>query len=124
MNCLLCEGKLKKIKNDPYHYTASGLSRIYLKGIIIWECQNPACGDEEVLIPNIEKLHEVIAMETASQKNRLLPEEIKYLRTYLGFSGADFAKKIAIFNIDFGISYFLLLIINLTFARFKISEKY
>jgi putative zinc finger/helix-turn-helix YgiT family protein len=96
MNCLICGSKLKKVKNNLYHYTESGLSRIYLKGIDALECTNSECGDEEITIPNIEKLHEVIAMTIASQKNKLLPEEIKYLRTYLGFSGADFAKKIGV----------------------------
>ena len=96
MNCLMCGSKLKREKKKLYHYTECGLSRIYLNGVEVYECFNPDCGDEEIAIPNIEKLHEVIALDIASQKNKLLPEEIKFLRSYLGFSGVDFARKIGV----------------------------
>ena len=96
MNCVVCGSKVKKEKTEIHHYTACGLSKIYLMGVEILRCTNSECEDEEIVVPNIEKLHELVAMELASQKSKLLPEEIKYLRTYLGFSGVDFAKKIGV----------------------------
>ena len=96
MNCLLCGNKLKKGKSSLYHYTHCGLSKVYLSGVEVLECSNSDCGDEVITIPNLEKLHNLIAVELSSQKNKLLPEEIKYLRKYLGFSGADFSRKIGV----------------------------
>lgn len=55
---------------------------------------NKDCNNEEFMIPNLEELHELLAQNIAHQKTRLLPEEIRFLRTHLGFSGTDFAKKV------------------------------
>ncbi len=96
MKCIECGKKTKKVKTGLYHYSECGLSKVFLKGMETLQCSNKECGEEELIIPNIEKLHEVISMKLASQKNKLLPEEIKYLRTYLGFSGIGFAKKIKV----------------------------
>ncbi|MCK5884863.1 MAG: helix-turn-helix domain-containing protein [Bacteriovoracaceae bacterium] len=96
MNCIMCGTKLEKMKSEPYHYTDCGLSKVYLNGITIHQCPNQECGEEELVIPNIEKLHEVIATGVATQKNKLLPEEIRFLRKHLGFSGADFARKMGV----------------------------
>jgi putative zinc finger/helix-turn-helix YgiT family protein len=96
MNCIECGSKLNRMKPKMYHYIDCGLTRIYLQGIDILSCSNKECGEEELAIPNIEKLHKLIAMQLASQKSKLLPEEIRYLRSYLGFSGVDFAKKVGV----------------------------
>lgn len=96
MNCVVCGSKIKKRKVGSYHYVESGLSKIYLKGVELHSCSNPNCGEEELVIPNIEKLHNLIAHELAGQKNKLLPEEIRFLRVHLGFSGTDFAKAIGV----------------------------
>lgn len=96
MNCLVCGSKMKKSKDRNCHYTESGLSKIYLQGIYTYECGNNECGEEELTIPNIEELHDLIAHNIAFQTNKLLPEEIRFLRTHLGFSGNDFAMKIGV----------------------------
>lgn len=96
MNCIICGHKMKKVKSASYHYISSGLSRIYLQGIEEHECTNKSCGDIETSIPNIEELHNVIATNIASQTNKLLPEEIRFLRTHLGFSGTDFADHVGV----------------------------
>ena len=51
----------------------------------------PACGEELVVIPAIEVLHRLIARGIARSRRRLRPKEIRFLRTYLGYSSADFA---------------------------------
>lgn len=92
----MCGSKMKKMNSTPYHYIESGLSRIYLQGIEIHECTDKSCAEEEILIPNIEELHRVISENIASQSNKLLPEEIRFLRTHLGFSGTDFADHVGV----------------------------
>ncbi len=94
MNCVICGNKMKMKKEQLFHYTDCGLSRVYLQGISIAKCLNQECNNEEFIIPNLEELHELLAQTLAHQKTRLLPEEIRFLRIHLGFSGTDFAKKV------------------------------
>jgi DNA-binding transcriptional regulator YiaG len=54
------------------------------------------CGEWEVVIPKVEELHRVIAHIVACGKSRLRGCEIKFLRKYLGYSGSDAAKALAV----------------------------
>jgi putative transcriptional regulator len=96
MKCSMCGSKLNIEKKTLFHYTNCGLPKIYLKGIQSMKCSNKSCGEEEVTIPNIEELHQLLAEKIAGQSNVLLPEEIRFLRTHLGFSGVDFSKVIGV----------------------------
>lgn len=91
MKCPQCSAKMEKTSGD-YRYTDCGLKNIVLKNIDILLC--PKCDEEEIVIPNMEQLHNLIALVTASQPSRLLHEEIRFLRSHLGFSGVDFARAI------------------------------
>lgn len=77
-----------------YHYIDCGLKNIYLKDIEIKRCHT--CGEEDLVLTNVEDLHNLIALELAMQPERLRPEEVRFLRTHLGFSGVDFAKLISV----------------------------
>lgn len=96
MKCLMCGSKFIADKNTLFHYTKSGLSKVYLKGIQILKCSSKDCDEEEIIIPNIEELHQLLAEKIAAQPNILLPEEIRFLRTHLGFSGVDFSKVMGV----------------------------
>lgn len=91
MKCLECGNKLTRTTGN-HRYTTCGLKNIILKNIPIFICSQ--CGEEEFIIQNMEGLHNLIATIVASQVFRLLPEEIRLLRTHLGFSGVDFARAI------------------------------
>lgn len=91
MKCAECRATMKRTVSD-YRYTACGLQNIILKNIEIFVC--PKCRQDEIVIPNIEQLHNLIATATASQPSRLLSEEIRFLRSHLGFSGVNFARAI------------------------------
>ena len=71
----------------PYHYTECGLKNIWLDGVYLDEEGDP-------VIPHLIQLHEEIAKGLALQKKRLSGSEIRFLRTHIGLSGTDFAKKI------------------------------
>ncbi len=88
MNCLSCGAKMKTQKENV-HYTACGLPHVTLRNIEVSRC--PQCGEEEITIPRIEALHNVIARALITKRSRLNAAEIRYLRKYLGWSGADFA---------------------------------
>lgn len=93
MTCMEC-GAAMKTKTENHKYEASGLSGVTLLGVQVSSC--PKCGDREVTIPDIEGLHRVIAVTLASKGPRLAPEEMRFLRKYLGLSSADFALHMGV----------------------------
>jgi len=88
MKCDMC-GALMKSGRENYRYTACGLDTVTLMNVEIRRC--PECGEYEVDIPRMDELHRLIAQEVASKKARLTHHEVRLLRTYLGFSGVEFA---------------------------------
>jgi putative zinc finger/helix-turn-helix YgiT family protein len=83
-----------KVARENYSYTASGLPYVTLRGIEIRRC--PQCGEHEAVIPRLEELHRTIAEAVSEKPARLAPAEIRFLRKYLGWSGADFAKHMGV----------------------------
>jgi len=79
---------------ENHRYDESGLPNIVLAGIEKHHC--PKCAEELVSIPRMEDLHRTIAFAIAEQLARLSGAEIRFLRKYLGWSGADFARNIGV----------------------------
>lgn len=94
MNCATCGQILKPTKIENYHYMECGLKNIYLKNILSLNCK--ACGDFEVQIPNISLLQSAIAINVASQPEKLKPDEIRFLRVHLGLSGVQLAQVLSV----------------------------
>lgn len=88
MKCHHCGGKLTSARGT-HRYTESGLSNVTLANIEIRTC--PECGEREVVIPKMETLHRMIAKALITAPRLLVPEEIRYLRKWLGLSSLDFA---------------------------------
>lgn len=80
---------------DPtlYHYRASGLDNIYLKGGVI-EYVCPKCGERSTSIKNLVGLHAAIANSLATAKRRLAGKELRFLREQLAFSAEEFAQLV------------------------------
>jgi YgiT-type zinc finger domain-containing protein len=89
MKCESC-GAQMKVGRENYRYAESGLDTITLVDIEVRRC--PECGEYEVSVPRIEELHCLIAQQVALKRARLTPQEIRFLRKYLGFSGVDFRR--------------------------------
>jgi putative zinc finger/helix-turn-helix YgiT family protein len=79
-----------KMARENIRYTAGGLPQVILGNITVGRC--PECGYEEVVLPHIEDLHTALATALAQKPARLAGPEIRFLRTYLGWSAADFAQ--------------------------------
>jgi putative zinc finger/helix-turn-helix YgiT family protein len=77
-----------KRENAPY----TALPGTVLVGVEVSRC--PSCGEYEVAIPAIDELNRVLAEAVIRKPARLTGGEIRFLRTYLGYSSADFAKLI------------------------------
>ena len=93
MKCDAC-GEPMTSARENYSYTASGLPYVTLVGVEIRRCK--ACGEHEVVIPKIEQLHRAIAVAVVAKRPRLTAPEVRFLRKYLGWSGADFAKHMGV----------------------------
>ncbi|MBN1957354.1 MAG: helix-turn-helix domain-containing protein [Desulfuromonadales bacterium] len=91
MICPDCRNAELIEKKETIRYEESGLSNVALQGILIRQC--PDCGNKLVSIPNLAGLHRAIAMVLVNKPERLVAEEIRFLRKSLGWSKADFAKK-------------------------------
>ena len=96
MNCNCLWFTNEKGKRKLYHFTESGLPYVYLEGVVQHDCTNGDCGESEAAIPSFKGLMRLIAETLAQYKRRLLPNEIRFLRTFLGFSGVDFARYISV----------------------------
>lgn len=86
--CTNC-GRPVKPESRNYRYTESGLSNIVLQGIDVADC--PRCGNTDVTIPRVAKIHRAIARALASSPGRLTGEQFRFLRKHLGHSGEQLA---------------------------------
>jgi len=97
---MLCEDcrmemvERKATMKEPYHYDVSGLSNVYLAGIMVQRC--PRCKEESPLIPRIEELHRTIARALIHKPGVLSGEEIRFLRKQAGFPAQKFAALLGI----------------------------
>lgn len=91
MRCPNCDNAEMAETRENYRYQECGLSNVTLAGIVVRKC--PACGNVMPRIPNIEGLHDAIAQALINKAERLTAVEIVFLRKYLGWSGADFARN-------------------------------
>ena len=93
MKCPQCRHQMvSSIEN--HRYPESGLSNVVLVGVEVRRC--PSCGEHMVAIPRIEELHRTLAMALIRDRGRLAPNEIRFLRKWLGWSGIDFAKHMGV----------------------------
>lgn len=81
--CTNCgEQVMPEIRN--YRYTESGLPNVVLQGVAVAEC--PKCGNREVSIPRLAKIHRAIARALANSPARLTGPQFRFLRKHLGLS--------------------------------------
>lgn len=91
--CTVCGGRVKSRREKEYRYAESGLPNVIITGAVeTGTCEQ--CGETYTGIPAIDELHRVLASAVIRKKGRLAPVEIRYLRKSLGWSGADFAKRV------------------------------
>jgi putative zinc finger/helix-turn-helix YgiT family protein len=93
MKCVNCGGSMKT-ERRAHRYTESGLSNVTLLNVEVRTC--PACGEQEIVIPHIEDLHRLIARAVMVKPSTLSPDEIRFLRKWLGFSSTDFALAMGV----------------------------
>lgn len=91
MKCVMCDNPAPlKRRPTTVKYKESGLDNVTLHGVEYHKCDR--CGEEYFGYGDMEKLHQLIAGLLIEKKGLLTGKEIRFLRTYLGYSGAVFAK--------------------------------
>jgi putative zinc finger/helix-turn-helix YgiT family protein len=90
MKCPECREADLKSSRTNFRYQECGLDNVVLENIEVRRC--PKCGNELVALPRLEELHRLLAQIIITQPARLSPNEVKFLRKSLGWSGADFAR--------------------------------
>lgn len=92
MTCPQCQKTELVSSCENYHYVESGLRNVTLRDVTVRSC--PACGARLATIPRMAELHRALALALLRKPERLVPGEIRFLRKHLGWSGADFARKL------------------------------
>ena len=93
MKCMNCGATLRSTREN-YRDREMGLSNVVLNNIEIRRC--PDCGEEEVVIPAVRRLHKAVALFLIEKPTRLNAEEIRFLRTYLNWASAEFAANFGV----------------------------
>ncbi|MBK8204743.1 MAG: YgiT-type zinc finger protein [Bdellovibrionales bacterium] len=94
MRCIECESTKKlKPKIKSMKYEVSGLENIVIRGVKVYECDN--CGESYVQYGNIEEIDATIAQALLSKEGPMTGKEIRFLRTWKGYSGKNFATLIS-----------------------------
>lgn len=92
MKCIQCGGSMTVRQETRRAY--AGLDGVIVEGVQVRHC--PHCGEEEISYSNIEQLHAQLALQLAQKEAALTPKEIRFLRTYLGLSGTDLARRMGV----------------------------
>ena len=74
-------------------YPESGLSNVQLANVPVWVCANT---HEEIEIPAVTQLHELLAHMIIRKPASLTGPEIKFLRRRIGIQAREFAEKIGL----------------------------
>ncbi len=91
MKCIMCDNKQNlKRQTTTVKYKDCGLDNVTLYGVEFFKCDQ--CGEIYYGYGDTEKLHSAIAEILILNKDLLSGKEIRFLRTYLGYSGAVFAR--------------------------------
>ena len=83
-------GEIITPESRNYRYAKSGLSNVVLQGIEVAECTK--CGNSDVIIPGMAKIHRAIAQALANSPARLTGEQLRFFRKHLGLSGDELGR--------------------------------
>lgn len=92
MDCICDNKKPLKKKYITTKYTAGGMPNVTLIGVEYYKCDK--CGEKFYGYGNPDQLHQLIANVLITKKGLLSGKEIRFLRKFLGYSGAVFGKLI------------------------------
>jgi putative zinc finger/helix-turn-helix YgiT family protein len=93
MRCVDCDASTRVRRNQTVAYDFGGLPDVSLCGIDVRVCDN---GHRECVLPKRDELHQALTHALVVKPTRLMPSEVKFMRTHLGWSQAAFAKRMGV----------------------------
>jgi putative zinc finger/helix-turn-helix YgiT family protein len=87
--CTNCGERIVSERRN-YRYTESGVPDIVLQGVWVADC--PQCGNSDVSIPRLAKIHREIARAIANSPARLTGPQLRFLRKHLGLNGEELSR--------------------------------
>ena len=84
-------GRRITTEHKPWHYTECGLENVYLVGIEVET--DPTTAEEDLIIPDMEDLHDCIFLSLLHKPGPLMGREIRYLRRHLLWTQAEAAER-------------------------------
>jgi len=93
MKCPQC-GSGMRTKREAYPYEPTKGLKVLLNPVEVRRCSG--CDEVEVSIPRILDLHRAVSFAVIRKPTRLLGPEIRHIRTWLGWSGQDFAARLGV----------------------------
>src|SRR5262245_13035137 len=88
--CVEC-GAAQTQRRGNVPYPEAGLENVQLLNVPVWICEN---GHEEVEIPAIEELHNLLAHMIVRQVAPLSGRDLRFLRKRVGLTARQFASQI------------------------------
>jgi len=92
-NCVASGVEKFATESEPFHFTDSGLSNVYLIGIKYYVCE---CGNVVAEIPAVKQLMRLIARDLVEGTASLISDEVRFLRKRLGRKSIEFAKELGV----------------------------
>jgi len=92
-NCVASGVEKFTTESEPFHFTDSGLSNVYLIGIKYYVCE---CGNVVAEIPAVKQLMRLIARDLVEGTASLTSDEVRFLRKRLGRKSIEFAKELGV----------------------------
>jgi transcriptional regulator with XRE-family HTH domain len=87
--CVEC-GEPQRLIRGSSGYPESGLDNVQLLNVPLWACTN---GHEELEVPAVEELHNLLALMIVRQPAPLSGRDIRFLRRRLGLTARDFSAR-------------------------------
>ena len=88
--CTECGGPLT-VARKTAPYPESGLPNVVLVNVPVWKCVN---GHEEIEIPAMRELHDVLVHQILRKPAPLTGAEIRFLRKRVGLSSKEFGARL------------------------------
>ncbi len=74
-----------------HHYTECGLQNVFIEGLDVVVDDD---GDEIITIPAVNELHKLIALGIVSHEHGMSADELRFLRTEMGYTQAELATLV------------------------------
>lgn len=87
--CTSC-GRTLRFERRQYPFAEGGVPNVVLQGVELADCGH--CGNSEIIIPQLARIHRVIALALANSPRRLTGPQFRFLRKHLGKSGEQMAE--------------------------------